>query len=80
MQSGGDVKVNVKQQDDKPVAAEVIAQALVDISDGMKRLSNSGLKRKAVVALVHDQSKISKRAIEIVLNNLESLRADWCTR
>jgi hypothetical protein len=73
------MKVNVKQQDDKPVAAEVIAQALVDISDGMKRLSNSGLKRKAIVALIHDQSKIGKREIEIVLNNLESLRHDWCS-
>jgi AAA+ superfamily predicted ATPase len=75
------MKTIVKQQDGStPIPAEVIAQALIDISEGMKKLSNGGLKRKAIVALVHDQSKISKRDIEIVLNNLESLRADWCTR
>ena len=73
------MKVNVKQ-DESPVAAEVIAGAIIGIGESMKKLSSSGLKRKAIVALVHDQSKISKRQIEIVLNNLESLRADWCTR
>jgi thiamine monophosphate kinase len=72
-------KINV-QQPEPPIPAEVMAQAIIDISDGMKKLSNSGLKRKAVVALIHDQSKISKRHIEIVLNNLECLRQDWCTR
>jgi hypothetical protein len=73
------MKVTVKQTDE-PVAAEVLATAITSISEGMRRLSNSGLKRKAIIALIHDQSKIGKREIEIVLNNLDSLRADWCTR
>jgi len=72
-------KVNV-QQNEQPVPAEIMAQAIISISDSMKKLNNSGLKRKAIVALIHDQSKISKRHIEIVLNNLESLRQDWCTK
>jgi hypothetical protein len=72
-------KVKV-QQSEPPVAAEVMATAIISISDAMKKLSTSGLKRKAVVALIHDQSKISKRSIEIVLNNLEALRQDWCTK
>jgi len=74
------MKVTVKQNDDAPVAAEVLATAIIDISDAMRKVNTSGLKRKAIVALIHDQSKISKRAIEIVLNNLESLRQDWCSR
>jgi hypothetical protein len=72
--------VKVKQNPEQPVAAEVIAEAILGISESMKRLSTSGLKRKAIVTLIHDQSGIGKRDIEIVLNNLESLRADWCTR
>lgn len=70
--------VKVKQDDAAPVAAEVIAQAIIDIADGMKAMNNSRLKRRAIVALIHDQSKINKGTIEIVLNNLEALRADWC--
>jgi hypothetical protein len=72
--------VVVKQAADAPVAAEIIAQAIIDISDAAKRLNNAGLKRRAVVALIHDVSGIAKRDIEIVLNNLESLREQWCTR
>src|ERR1700691_1138636 len=74
------MKITVKQKDDAPVATEVLATAIVEISDAMKKLNTSGLKRRALVALIHDQSKIGKREIEIVLNNLDSLRADWCTR
>jgi hypothetical protein len=73
-------KVVIKQQPDDPVAAEVIARAIIDISDSMKKLSTSGLKRKAIVALVHDTSGIRKGDIELVLNNLESLRETWCSR
>jgi hypothetical protein len=73
-------KITVKQQPDEPVAAEVIARAIIDISDSMKKLSTSGLKRKAVVALIHDHSGIRKGDIEIVLNNLEALRETWCSR
>jgi hypothetical protein len=73
-------KVVIKQQPDDPVATEVIARAIIDISDSMKRLSTSGLKRKAIVALVHDTSGIRKGDIEIVLNNLEALRETWCSR
>jgi len=70
----------VKQNSDQPVAAEVIAEAIIGISESMKRLTASGLKRKAIVALVHDHSGIGKRDIEIVLNNLESLRETWLTK
>jgi hypothetical protein len=70
----------VKQNTDQPVAAEVIAEAIIGVSESMKRLTTSGLKRKAIVALVHDHSGIGKRDIEIVLNNLESLRETWLTK
>ncbi len=59
------------------VPAEIIATAIAQIAEGMKALNNSRLSRRAVVVLIHDQSKISKRQIEIVLNNLTDLEADW---
>lgn len=72
--------VFVKQDEQAPIAAEIMAKAIIDIAEAMERLDNSGLRRKAVVALIHDTSGIGKRDIEIVLNNLELLRTTWCTR
>ena len=72
--------VSVRQDPQEPIAAEVMAKAIIEISDAMKKLSTSGLKRNAIVVLIHDRSGIGKRDIEVVLNNLEMLRADWCTR
>lgn len=58
----------------------VVAEEIVAISQAMKRLAQSRLSRKALVALVHDHSKVSKRNIEIVLNNLVALEEIWLRR
>lgn len=73
-------KVVVTQDEDEPIPAEIIAKAIIDIDTAMKQISASGLKRRALVALIYDRSKIRKMDIETVLNNLESLRTDWCTK
>lgn len=62
-----------------PIGAEIIARSIIEIDNAMKQVMKSGLKRSAIVALIHDRSGIGKRDIEIVLNNLECLRKDWCT-
>lgn len=59
------------------VPAEVIANSIVEIADGMRKLSATRLTRRAIVALIYDFSKVAKRDIEIVLNNLESLEKHW---
>ena len=69
--------VSIKQNPEQPIAAEIIAQAIVQIADGMRQLNATRLSRKAVVALIQDQSKLSKKTIEIVLNNLADLEHDW---
>ena len=74
------MKAVIKPDEQAPIAAEIIAKAIIDISEAMKRFSTSGLKRNAIVVLIHDRSGIGKRDIEVVLNNLEALRADWCTK
>lgn len=62
---------------DAQISREVLAQTIVDISTSMKRLLSSGLNRKAIIILIHDQSRIGKREIELVLNNLEALAEDY---
>lgn len=70
-------KVEVKQDPEKPIPAELMAQAIVDIADAMKKLNASRLTRAAIVTLIKDKSGIDKNKIEIVLNNLDELERNW---
>lgn len=67
----------VKRSEIDPEPVEIIAQAIIDISDAMKTVASSRLSRRAIVTLVHEQSKIARRDIELVLNNLEQLERTW---
>lgn len=70
-------KVTITQDAEEFVEQRVLAKVIIDIGDSMRRLLSSGLNRRAIIALIHDQSKIGKREIEIVLNNLEAMKADY---
>lgn len=62
---------------DEPPAPEVLAQAVVDISTAMKRLSASRLNRKAIVLLVAHSSRCRQGDVEAVLTALDDLEADY---
>lgn len=71
-------KIKVIQKENEPeVPAEIIAQSIVEISKAMKVISQTRLSREAIIALIHDHSKVSKGVIKIVLNNLEHLENFW---
>lgn len=70
-------EVHIKQQLGKEVPAEIIAQSIVEISKGMNALNSTRLTRRAIVTLIHETSKIARRDIEIVLNNLDQLEKVW---
>lgn len=68
----------VHDAEDEPAVCQIVlSQAIIEISLSLNRLLASGLNRRAIVALVHDQSKLPKKSIELVLNNLESLAEDY---
>lgn len=71
------VKIVQPQPPAEQIPAEVLADAIVKIADGMRALNESRLKRDAVVTLIARTSKISRSNIEIVLNNLEELERTW---
>ncbi len=60
-----------------PSSAEKIANDIAAIAGALRTMDESRLTRRAIVALIHDNSRIPKKQIEIVLNNLESLEATW---
>lgn len=71
-------KVQIEQKEGQaPVPAKVLAQEIASIGAAMRRLNQTRLKRETVVALIHDRSRIPKKTIEIVLNNLDQLETHW---
>lgn len=68
-----------KQQLDKPPLPpiEEIATAIADLSKAMRKFNSSRLKRDAVVTLLAHQSKLPRKTIEIVLNNLQDMDRDY---
>lgn len=57
----------------EPVTKPVLATAILAISESVKQLYGSGLNRKAVVALIADDTKLGKGTIETVLSSLQDL-------
>ena len=70
-------KAKIVQEEGQEIPAEIIAQSIVNIAKSMEAIGKTRLTRKALVALIYDQSKISKRTIELVLNNLEAMEQVW---
>lgn len=67
----------IVQDEQAPVEKDVLATAIVQISEAMKRLSKSGINRKGIVALVNDDTKLGKGLIETVLISLENLAKNY---
>ncbi len=55
-----------------------LADAIVDISKGMKKLYKSGLNHKAIVVLIADDTKLPRRDINAVLDSMDTLAETYC--
>jgi hypothetical protein len=74
------IKIEIQQDPEAPIAAEVIAKAIIDIDASAKAILTAGLKYETIVTLIHDHSGLSKRDIRLVLNNLADMRQTWCSK
>lgn len=63
---------------DPPESKELLASAIVKISEGFDALQASGLNRDAIIVLLHDQTKLAKRDIRLILDGLKKLRGWYC--
>jgi hypothetical protein len=68
-------KLIVENPSEVPV--KVIAESIVDIAGAMRRINETRLTREAIVALIHDRSRVQKGIIHLVLNNLDQLEENW---
>lgn len=71
------VKIVQKPEPAEQIPAEVIASAIVELAQGMRKLNETRLKRDAIVTLIARSSNVARSTIEIVLNNLEDLERAW---
>jgi hypothetical protein len=70
------VKV-VPKPGQEPGPVEIIEQAIIDISAGMKALNNTRLKHETIVTLLHASSGVAKRDIRMVLAHMSALESTY---
>ena len=59
-------------------STELLAQSIIQVSDGFQKVLNGSLGQRALIVLLHDGiggSKISKGQIKLVLDNMPRLKA-----
>lgn len=70
-------KKQIEVENENKIPAKVIADSIVEIGKGMKTLNSTRLTRRAIVTLIHENSKVPRGTIDLVLNNLDSLEDVW---
>lgn len=74
-------KVVVKLNEENPEPVELIAKSIVSVSEGMQKINNAGLTRRALIVLLQDAigaGNISRNQIELVLDHLGTLKQRYC--
>lgn len=73
-------KITVVQEEENQVPVEVMAKAIVDISNALIRINLSGLKRKALVILLSHSTGQTQKAVAAVLDGLDNLKRDYLNK
>lgn len=63
-----------------PIPDDVLAKAILKISEAMQRLTRSGLNRDAVLVLLHHETKLPYRDLGRVLGALGDLARRYTTK
>lgn len=76
--------ITVVTDEENPIAVELVADAIISISESIKKLNNTRLNRRALLLLIADncdpvkrgytRTPISPKTIEKVLESIESLK------
>jgi len=71
-------KIEVEQVEGEEVAAKVLANSIVSISDSAEKLLKSGLNRRAITVLIKDSSGVTLSDITKVLDAMKDLKKNYC--
>jgi hypothetical protein len=72
--------IKIKKSEVKPESTEILAEAIIRIGDGFKKLEANNLNKKAIIVLLQDATKLSKGTIETVLDALPRLAGWYCRK
>lgn len=64
-------------QSEVKVSTEIMAESIVKISRGVKDALEGGLTERALVILLHHQTRVSMDAIEKTLRGLKALETNY---
>lgn len=67
-------KITLRVNEENPEPVELIAQSIIDVADAFKKIDSGKLKRKTIVILIQDITKLPQRDIEAVLNAAAQLK------
>lgn len=67
----------VIEQTDPPVESNILASAIVKISESADALRKSGLNEEVIIVLLCDRTKYSKTVCRDVLRGLAQLRSSY---
>lgn len=71
------LEIKVQQNVENPEPVEVIARAVIDVAEAFKKISAGRLKRHTIVVLIKDQTGLSQRDINQVLDACENLAKEY---
>jgi hypothetical protein len=54
-----------------------LCEAIEKIQEAMSAIEKTRASRALLVTLIHERSKVARRDIEFVLNNLSQIEATW---
>lgn len=77
MQRKKDQKVNVIRNSENPEPLEIIAQSIIEISNGFKKLASSKIKPRVLYLLIKDLTGLPIGTIEKVLNAIPELEKQF---
>ena len=70
--------IRVKKSEVKPESTEILAEAIVRISESMEKLLASGVNMNAILILVSHDTKIGKSTIKKVFDSMKRLKGWYC--
>lgn len=70
----GSKTITVKTSEENPEPVELIAKAIIEVSDAFEKINQSRLTNKAIVLLLQDLCGLPQRDIKLVLHNAPLLK------
>ena len=66
------------KKSEPPESKEILAEAIVNIGNVVKKLNANDVNKKALIVLIHDFTKVPKGQITTILESLPQLERWYC--